>query len=150
MYNKDAVIEWLLDKDESSVAAQVIPHVQSLKDIVELKFETSKEGDWMCPLSQREVKALTYRFVYVAETGWVYSESAIREFSECPQGGVPFSKDNLVLINPIRPEDKDAAKTRLVKLVQQGLTHGLKKTKKEKKEKKEKKNKKKEFKVVKP
>ncbi|KAG5362305.1 hypothetical protein CJU90_5007 [Yarrowia sp. C11] len=154
MYNKDAVLEWLLDKNESSVAAQVIPHVQSLKDVVELHFGTSKNGDWICPLSQREVKALTYRFVYVAESGWVYSESAIKEFKECPQTSVPFSDKNLVLINPIRKEDKDAAKERMDKLTEQGLSHSLKKMKKEKKEKKEKKDKKdkkkKEYKVVKP
>lgn len=145
LYNKDAVLEWLLDKDESSVAAQVIPHIQSVKDIVELHFETSKDGDWICPLSQREVKALTYRFVYVAESGWVYSESAIKEFKECPQTSVPFSDKNLVLINPIREEDKLAAKARLDRLTEEGLTHGLRKIKKDKKDKK-----KKEYKVVKP
>lgn len=154
LYNKDAVLEWLLDKDESSVAAQVIPHVQSLKDIVELHFDTTKDGDWICPLSQREIKALTYRFVYVAESGWVYSESAIKEFKECPQSSVPFSEQNLVLINPIREEDRLAAQARLDRLAEEGLSHGLKKIKKDKKDKKDKKGKKdkkkKEYKVVKP
>lgn len=102
LYNKEAVIKYLLDKDEAG--KQVAGHIRSLKDLVELKLTDKNnsasssaaskpdsnghvsdlsESSFFCPVVGLEMNG-KYRFVYYRPCGCVVSERAIKEVkSDC-------------------------------------------------------------------
>lgn len=79
LYNKDAVVKRLLDKD-----APVIPevdHLRSLKSVFEVKLTDSSVPNspyFACPLTGREMNGKS-RFVVVKGCGCVFAEQALRE-----------------------------------------------------------------------
>lgn len=138
LYNKDAILEQLLPKDDD-VPASVIKEkqevlqgrVKGLRDIVEVKFATvkeDKEEKKICPITNKELGAGT-RAVYLVPCGHAFSEVAIKELKgdtcvECNEG---YTAENVIPILPTSKEDIARLISRAAKLKEGGLTHSLKK-----------------------
>ena len=97
LYNKDAILEFLLPSDDSSVESSkadkekiLESRVKSLKDVVEVKFHQSEENPkedsssaastWLCPVSNKALGP-SVKAVYLVPCGHAFSETAIREVS---------------------------------------------------------------------
>ncbi|KAG8220670.1 DUF602-domain-containing protein [Butyriboletus roseoflavus] len=89
LYNKDAIIEYLLDKSAYGDGEEICGHVRSLKDVKTLKLTarstptTSTDlppteiPQFVCPLNLKEMNGLQ-PFVYVRPCGCVFSQSGLR------------------------------------------------------------------------
>ncbi|OJJ02878.1 hypothetical protein ASPVEDRAFT_53472 [Aspergillus versicolor CBS 583.65] len=147
MYNKDAVLKFLLPGDEvegiSSKAdceEMLAGRVKGLRDVVELKFEIDTEGDghpsakldkresWLCPVTAKQLGP-NVKSVYLVPCGHVFSDEAVRQLKEdkCLQCNEPYTEDNVIPILPTKVEDKQKLIARSQRLADQGLTHSLKK-----------------------
>lgn len=94
LYNKDAVIEALLDK---SKATDVVSHLRSLKDVKDLKLTENpawkedeavangesdeQKAKWICPVVGQEMNG-QFRFVFIWTCGCVFSERALKEIGK--------------------------------------------------------------------
>ncbi|KAK9476264.1 Rtf2 RING-finger-domain-containing protein [Lipomyces japonicus] len=138
LYNKDAVLEWLISPEKYGDGEYVAVHLKSLKDVVELKISVdSVTGKWICPVTFKEVKAGGGKFVYPAECGHVLADSAFREIEgdTCLECGTAIDRRNLVILNPITDEDKELLNARIARLGAERLTHSLKPASSKKKRK---------------
>jgi hypothetical protein len=147
LYNKDAILEQLLPKDDD-VPASIIKEkedvlqgrVKGLRDVVEVKFTVTNEGrdeKKICPITSKELGPTT-KAVYLVPCGHAFSEVAIREVAgdtcvECNEG---YTSENIIPILPLAKEDIDKLAARAAKLKETGLTHSLKKAPGGKKRKK--------------
>uniref|UniRef100_G3MSP9 Replication termination factor 2 n=1 Tax=Amblyomma maculatum TaxID=34609 RepID=G3MSP9_AMBMU len=114
LYNKEAVIECLLNKDTACEAAK---HIRSLKDVVQLKptenpgyqKRDADKGDeyvdlrasrFICPVVGLEMNG-KYRFCYLRQCGCVLSERALKEVKSevCHKCGKHFEDDDIVVLN---------------------------------------------------
>jgi hypothetical protein len=89
LYNKDAIIEYLLDKSAYGDGEEICGHIRSLKDIKTLKLTarstpvTSTDvppgevPQFVCPLNLKEMNGVQ-PFVYLRSCGCVFSQSALR------------------------------------------------------------------------
>jgi len=147
LYNKDAILEQLLPKDDN-VPTSIIKEkedilqgrVKGLRDVVEVKFMLSKEDKdekRICPITSKELGPNT-KSVYLVPCGHVFSEVAIREIAgeTCVECNEPYTSENIITILPIVQEDIAKLTARAIKLKEQGLTHSLKKASGSKKRKK--------------
>jgi len=147
LYNKDAILEQLLPKDDDVLASTMKEkeeilqgRVKGLRDVVELKFTLLKEGKdekKICPITSKELGPTT-KAVYLVPCGHVFSEVAIREVAgeacvECNEG---YVSGNVISILPLAKEDVAKLAARVAKLRETGLTHSLKKAPGGKKRKK--------------
>ena len=100
LYNKDAILEFLLPSGDSTPGFSKSDNeevlggrVRSLRDVVEVKFQTEQEDKsssqalkWVCPITDKALGP-GVKAVYLVPCGHAYSESAIREIcgETCPQ-----------------------------------------------------------------
>jgi hypothetical protein len=113
LYNKETLLEFLLEKQESEVAS----HVSSLKDVKELKLTLNPAykaengfvgGDYVdhgnamfiCPVIGLEMNG-RWRFVFFWNCGCVVSEKAVQEVKgdNCHRCGNPYHPNDVILIN---------------------------------------------------
>ncbi|XP_041483879.1 replication termination factor 2-like [Lytechinus variegatus] len=113
LYNKEAVLEFLLDKSNSESAQ----HLKSLKDVKQLnltdnpayKGHKGDKGDgyvdrqtapYICPVTGLEMNG-KYRFCFLWRCGCVVSEKAFKEVKStvCHKCGKDFSVEDGILIN---------------------------------------------------
>ena len=147
LYNKDAILEQLLPKDDD-VPASVIKEkedvlrgrVKSLRDVVEVKFTLTDQGRevmQICPITSKELGPST-KSVYLVPCGHAFSEVAIREVSAdvCVECSEPYTLENIIPIIPFTKEDIAKLEIRAAKLRETGRTHSLKKAPGGKKRKK--------------
>ncbi|RAK99717.1 uncharacterized protein BO80DRAFT_121810 [Aspergillus ibericus CBS 121593] len=156
LYNKDAVLKFLLPDEEiegisSKADCEEIlgGRVKGLRDVVELKFEIDAEREehpaakqekreaWICPVTAKQLGP-NVKSVYLVPCGHVFSEEAIRQLKgdKCLQCDEPYTSDNVISILPTKDTDKQQLIERGQKLAEQGLTHSLKKAPGSKKRKK--------------
>jgi hypothetical protein len=149
LYNKDAIIEYLLPGDESIGSPVKTEHgevfagrIKSLRDVVEVKFEVEKSDSdkgekRICPITSKELGPHT-KAIYLVPCGHAFSESAIREVAgdTCLQCNEPYEKENIIPILPVTKEDISRLAERIQRLKDSGLTHSLKKAPGSKKRKK--------------
>ncbi|KAK9448034.1 Rtf2 RING-finger-domain-containing protein [Limtongia smithiae] len=140
LYNQDAVLEYLVSpKDFSGEGTTATPHIASLKDVVVLKIATDpKTKKWICPVTFKEIKSGGTKFVYLAECGHVFAESAFKAITDtttCFECGTSYQKSNLITINPSSKADTEALKIRMDDLRARGLSHSLKPLSQKKKRK---------------
>lgn len=147
LYNKDAILEQLLPKEDDYPATLIKEkedilqgHVKGLRDIVEVKFTILKEGKdekRICPITSKELGPST-KAVYLVPCGHAFSEVAIREVAgdTCVECNEKYTLDNVVTILPLTPEDIAKLTARAIRLKEAGLTHSLKKAPGSKKRKK--------------
>ncbi|QSZ35312.1 hypothetical protein DSL72_008181 [Monilinia vaccinii-corymbosi] len=138
LYNKDAILEQLLPKDDDVSASvrkekeEVLQgRVKGLRDIVEVKFSTvkeDKEEKKICPITSKELGAST-RAVYLVPCGHAFSEVAMKELKgdTCVECNEAYTAENIIPILPTSKEDIARLTARAAKLKQGGLTHSLKK-----------------------
>ena len=147
LYNKDAILEQLLPKD-NDVPASIIKEkenvlqgrVKGLRDVVEVKFTVTKEGKdekKICPITSKELGPTT-KAVYLVPCGHAFSEVAIREVAgdTCVECNEAYTSENIIPILPLAKEDIERLAARAAKLKETGLTHSLKKAPGGKKRKK--------------
>jgi hypothetical protein len=87
LYNKDAIIEHLLDKTAYGDAEKICGHIRSLKDIKVLKLtprspppppdSSADVAQFVCPLTFKEMNG-GQPFVYILTCGCVFSQSGLR------------------------------------------------------------------------
>ncbi|GES63040.1 DUF602-domain-containing protein [Aspergillus terreus] len=158
LYNKDAVLKFLLAGDETEGIGSKADceeilggRVKGLRDVVELKFEIDTErGEhpaqhkldrreaWICPVTAKQLGP-NVKSVYLVPCGHVFSEEAIRQLKEdkCLQCNEGYTAENVIPILPVKEADKQALVARAQRLAEQGLTHSLKKAPGSKKRKKQ-------------
>uniref|UniRef100_A0A9L0R8Y8 Replication termination factor 2 n=1 Tax=Equus caballus TaxID=9796 RepID=A0A9L0R8Y8_HORSE len=96
LYNKDAVIEFLLDKSSEKALGKAASHIKSIKNVTELRLSDNPawEGDkgntkgdkhddlqrarFICPVVGLEMNG-RHRFCFLRCCGCVFSERALRE-----------------------------------------------------------------------
>lgn len=148
LYNKDAILEQLLPKDDD-LPASIIKEkedilqgrVKGLRDVVEVKFTVTKEvkeEKRICPITSKELGPNT-KSVYLVPCGHAFSEVAIREVAgdTCVECNESYTSENIIAILPLVKEDITKLAVRAVKLRESGLTHSLKKAPGGKKRKKQ-------------
>ena len=115
LYNKEAVLEYLLDK--SSVSTDIASHIRSLKDVKELNLtinpafeqKSMEQADsyldfqasqFICPVVGIEMNG-RYKFCFLWKCGCVFSERALKEVPStvCNKCGKSFTDEDVVVIN---------------------------------------------------
>ncbi|KAJ6184326.1 hypothetical protein N7519_005627 [Penicillium mononematosum] len=157
LYNKDAILQFLLPGDDvegisSKADCEEIlcGRVKSLRDVVELKFEVDTEltehpsgrahaprerrEGWICPITAKPLGP-NVKSVYLVPCGHVFAEEAIRQLKG-DNATNPYTEENIINILTTKKEDKQRLMARGQKLAEQGLTHSLKKAPGSKKRKK--------------
>jgi hypothetical protein len=150
LYNKDAVLEYLLPVDDPTEDPTKMDHegvlggrIKSLRDVVEVKFqiEQNKAGKGekrICPITSKELGPYT-KAVYLVPCGHAFSDSAIKEVAgdTCLQCNEPYKPGDAIPILPLAKDDILRLADRMQKLKEIGLTHSLKKAPGGKKRKKQ-------------
>ncbi|KAF7322721.1 Rtf2 domain-containing protein [Mycena chlorophos] len=152
LYNKVALIEFLLNRDAYGDGEKICGHIRSLKDVKTLTLtansapvpadtDPTEHTQFMCPLTQKEMNGLT-PFVYLRTCGCVFaaaglnamrsspSESASEPAKDtCPSCATKYTHSlDCVPLNPSQEEE-----TRLRELmVAERLLEPAKKSKKRK------------------
>ena len=146
LYNKSAVLEYLLPSDDPDAeqfkADQkklLEGRITTLRDIVELHFETDSQGDakdeerrvrskWICPVSNKEFGPAV-KASYIVPCGHVFADVALKAVSDtkCPQCNEPYEAENVIGILPTSPSEQDRLRQRREELRDRGLAHSLKK-----------------------
>uniref|UniRef100_A0A8C5QSW6 Replication termination factor 2 n=1 Tax=Leptobrachium leishanense TaxID=445787 RepID=A0A8C5QSW6_9ANUR len=122
LYNKDAVIEFLLDKSPDKPNAESSGHIKSLKNVIELNLSENpawsggkgnSKGDkyddpcaqFICPVVGLEMNG-RHRFCVLRRCGCVFSERALKEIKTdiCHKCGAEFQEDDLILLNGDKEE----------------------------------------------
>ncbi|TFY75179.1 hypothetical protein EWM64_g8833 [Hericium alpestre] len=91
LYNKDAVIEFLLDRSSYGDGEQICGHIRSLKDIKTLKLtpnpappaspdSMAERATYVCPLTFKEMSGHV-PFIYLATCGCVFSQAGLKAVS---------------------------------------------------------------------
>ncbi|KAF7338570.1 Rtf2 domain-containing protein [Mycena venus] len=152
LYNKDAIIEFLLDRDAYGDGDNICGHIRSLKDVKTLTLtanpappvpgtEPSERPQFVCPLTLKEMNG-AMPFVYLRTCGCVFSAaglSALRstppdgerdaEKDTCPQCAAKYSHAaDCIPLNP-GPEEEERLRAALEAL---RLLEPIKKSKKRK------------------
>ena len=101
--------------------------VKSLKDVVEVKFQTENDR-WICPITSKPLGAAV-KSAYLVPCGHAFSEVALKEVAEtkCLQCGEDYTVDNIITILPALPVDKERLAKRIETLREERLSHSLKK-----------------------
>ncbi|XP_040292013.1 replication termination factor 2 [Bufo bufo] len=122
LYNKDAVIEFLLDKSPEKPHADSAAHIKSIKNVIELNLTNNPawkgdkgntKGDtydeqraqFICPVVGLEVNG-KHRFCVLRNCGCVFSERALKEIKTdiCHKCGASFKDDDVILLNGDKDE----------------------------------------------
>ncbi|KAF9917305.1 hypothetical protein BX616_001386 [Lobosporangium transversale] len=153
LYNRDAILEFLLDRTAYGDGDRICKHIKSLKDVVTLQLEPNPSfspdhspsltnhdqepvARFICPITMKEMNG-KHRFVYLDTCGCVMSEQALKEVpsTTCIKCAKPFESLNVIVLNP-KPEEQEAMEEALLEKQLKALA--------EKKEKKKNKASKKE------
>ncbi|XP_058259236.1 replication termination factor 2 [Hemibagrus wyckioides] len=129
LYNKDAIIEYLLDKSAERPNTEVVAHIRSIKDVKELNLtenpawegeRRNAKGDcyedvhcamFICPVVGLEMNG-KHKFCYLHTCGCVFSERALKEVKTeiCHKCGDPFHEDDIVMLNSSKEEQEKLQK----------------------------------------
>ncbi|KIJ58766.1 hypothetical protein HYDPIDRAFT_33835 [Hydnomerulius pinastri MD-312] len=102
LYNKDAIIEYLLDKSAYGDGEEICGHIRSLKDVKTLKLtarstpppaaasdaSATEVAQFVCPLNLKEMNG-AQPFVYILSCACVFSQAGLRTVL----GPAPSSKE---------------------------------------------------------
>jgi len=124
LYNKDAIIEYLLDKNAYGDGDIICSHISSTKDVKSLKltanpafketngasiahFDQGMVSRFICPITMKEMNG-KLKFVYLDTCGCVFSEQGLKEVpsSTCIQCGKSFKQENVITLNPSPAEQE--------------------------------------------
>ncbi|KAG6840125.1 hypothetical protein C0991_008715 [Blastosporella zonata] len=126
LYNKDSIIENLLDRSAYGDGDTICGHIRSLKDVKKLTLtpnlsrttplDGTEQPQFICPLTLKEMNGLV-PFVYLSSCGCTFSQAGLKnvsapsssseERSLCPQCAKKYSySTDLVQINPSSEEEE--------------------------------------------
>ncbi|KAF9328963.1 hypothetical protein BG006_007924 [Podila minutissima] len=130
LYNRDAILEFLLDRSAYGDGDLICKHIKSLKDVVTLKLEPNPSfseshspsltnhdqepvARYVCPITMKEMNG-KQRFVYLDTCGCVLSEQAMKEIpsKSCLKCTKPFEPINVITLNP-KPEELEVMENAL-------------------------------------
>lgn len=123
LYNKDAIIEYLLDKSAERPNAEAVAHIRGTRDIKELNLTDNPEwegerrnakgdryedihcGMFICPVVGLEMNG-KHRFCYLHTCGCVFSDRALKEVKTeiCHKCGDPFKDEDIIVLNGTKEE----------------------------------------------
>ncbi|XP_034441381.1 replication termination factor 2 isoform X1 [Hippoglossus hippoglossus] len=123
LFNKDAIIEYLLDKTAERPNIETVTHIRGIKDIKELnlidnpewegerrnakgdRYEDINCGMFICPVVGLEMNG-KHRFCYLQTCGCVFSDRALKEVKTeiCHKCGDPFKHEDIVYLNGSKEE----------------------------------------------
>ncbi|KAJ9659908.1 Replication termination factor 2 [Coniosporium apollinis] len=135
LYNKDAIIEFLLPADGEDAVREkaekekvLLGAVKSLKDVVEVKFQVDEGGKWICPITNKTLGP-GVKAVYIVPCGHAFADSVVKEIEErkCLQCNEAYAENDVIPILPTTPTDIARLSLRMKTLKEKGLTHSLKK-----------------------
>ncbi|XP_067904142.1 replication termination factor 2 [Heterodontus francisci] len=126
LYNKDAVIEYLLDTSPEKCIIETATHIKSLKDVKELnltdnpawkgdkantkgdKYEDLQGAAFICPVVGLEMNG-RQKFCYLRVCGCVFSDRAMKEIKTevCHKCGESFKDDDVIVLNGSKEEMAD-------------------------------------------
>lgn len=126
LYNKSAILEFLLNRSRYGDGDLTCPHITSLKDVVSLTLtpnplhakapaaatvvgnidERPTVAAFICPITGREMNGKS-RFSYLATCGCVFSNEALRNVpsTACLRCNAAYAEDDVVPINPTDPAE---------------------------------------------
>ncbi|XP_077191792.1 replication termination factor 2 isoform X2 [Paroedura picta] len=96
LYNKDAIIEFLLDKSSEKAIVEAASHIKSIKNVIELnltdnpawtgdkgntkgdKYDDIQSARFICPVVGLEMNG-RHKFCFLRNCGCVFSERALKE-----------------------------------------------------------------------
>lgn len=137
LYNKDAILELLIDRNSFGDADILCPHIKSLKDVVNLKLELNPQSakpaksvvandfqenqivfPFICPITKKEMNGHS-KFIFLRYCGCVVSKVAFKtvKTNECLVCYKKFEPDDVIIINPIAEEDIKVANNRIAQLL---------------------------------
>lgn len=122
-YNKDAMIEYLLDKSAERPNIEAAVHIRGIKDVKELNLtdnpawegeRANSKGDryedmhcamFICPVVGLEMNG-KHKFCFLKTCGCVFSERALKEVKTeiCHKCGDPFEEGDLITLNGTKEE----------------------------------------------
>ncbi|RKO87380.1 Rtf2 RING-finger-domain-containing protein, partial [Blyttiomyces helicus] len=136
LYNREAVLRFLLDRSSFGDGDQLCTHVRSLKDVTILNLtpnplatqastssiivstisDKPNVAAFVCPITQREMNGKA-RFSFISSCGCVVSDAALREVpsKSCIVCTAPFEQDDVVPVNP-REEELDGLLARMERI----------------------------------
>ncbi|XP_034725520.1 replication termination factor 2 [Etheostoma cragini] len=123
LFNKDAIIEYLLDKTAERPNTQTVTHIRGIKDIKELNLTDNPEwegerrntkgdryedfncGMFICPVVGLEMNG-KHRFCYLQTCGCVFSDRALKEIKTdiCHKCGDTFKNEDVIVLNGTKEE----------------------------------------------
>lgn len=120
MYNKDALLEYLIDKSAYGDGADICGHIKSLKDVVTLQLtpnplsdpssdETFRHPPFICPLTLKEMSG-SLPFVYLTTCGCTFSAAGLKAVSSPPSsssGSETPPADPQASVSPDQPPNQD-------------------------------------------
>jgi len=91
LYNKDSILEYLLDKSAYGDGEEICGHIRSLKDVKTLKLTPNpaplsasasdeERPQFVCPLTLKEMNG-AQPFVYISTCGDVFSQAGLKTVS---------------------------------------------------------------------
>jgi len=106
LYNKDALIEFLLDRSAYGDGEDICGHIRSLKDVKTLKLTPNpspalaesagvaalNHAQFICPLNLKEMNG-SQPFVYIATCGCVFTQSGLKTVSKVSTTTPPPEKE---------------------------------------------------------
>ncbi|XP_044909403.1 replication termination factor 2 isoform X1 [Leopardus geoffroyi] len=122
LYNKDAVIEFLLDKSSEKALGKATSHIKSIKNVTELRLSDNPawEGDkgntkgdkhddlqrarFICPVVGLEMNG-RHRFCFLRCCGCVFSERALKEIKAEVCHTASFQVDGKDVVGAQGPEN---------------------------------------------
>ncbi|KAJ1935275.1 Replication termination factor 2 [Linderina pennispora] len=133
LYNKDAVLNYLLDKSSFGDTQSICAHIKSLKDVATLtlkpnstskqatktsilSFDTQQPAPFVCPISMKEMNGHT-QFEFIWTCGCVFAAMARKEMAGkstgCPVCAQPFVERDVVPVNSLDEGVLDALRERM-------------------------------------
>ncbi|KAG8754372.1 hypothetical protein FRC14_005149 [Serendipita sp. 396] len=99
LYNKDAIVEYLLDKTIYGDGATICGHVKGLKDVKQLRLTPNPapvdpnldrpQAAYVCPLTLKEMNG-GLPFLYLSTCGCVFSATGLRALSSPAESSTPL------------------------------------------------------------
>ncbi|KAI0641071.1 DUF602-domain-containing protein [Trametes meyenii] len=106
LYNKDALLEFLLDRTSFGDGEEICGHIRSLKDVKVLKLTPNPaktpassssssnptHAPFVCPLNFKEMNGVQ-PFVYLSPCGCVFSQAGLKAVTSTPPPSKPPSNE---------------------------------------------------------
>lgn len=128
LFNKEAVLEWLLNPLHDNYTDEQIKlfnHIKSLRDIVDLcnLSQDESSGNLVAMVTDEILGKSTKKFIYLSTCGDVLPHNMTEHVNKCPICSKPFTKLDIIQINPITSDERILLQERMNILRNKNLYH---------------------------